>query len=380
MKNSVFPFIIILSIISSCSTEVDLTADYLPTTIVYSLLDPVQDTQWVKINKTFIGDGNNLDYATIRDSSEYDFSDFAAVVEELDANENVVNTFALDSMTIHNKEISGIFYSPHQTVYFFENNGGLNEEHEYRLKIDFENKNDVSAKTDIVKVDEIVMENPMQNSGASLLLAQSVGTEGFTFKTHTVRFVPIENAPFYEITVRFYYNELVWADANHTILVSETMKSLNYYVGSFDQTNVNSSGKINADISGESFFAYLGNNIVADPLITREIGIYDLDAEPEAGTHCYDVIIHAGGEELNTYFQVHSPVTGIVQERPFYTNVNGGLGLFSSRATHDVTDIFLVNEIGNPNEGPERAFVNSVYTQDLNFCNPNPSSDYSCED
>lgn len=367
------------AVFAGCSTEVDLSADYKPTTVVYGLLDPVQDTQWVKINKTFLGDGNNFDYALIRDSSEYDFSSFVATVVELNEDGDVVDTHELDSLTISNKDINGVFYAPEQTVYYFPSPGGLNQENTFRLEVDFDEKNDVDAATDIVKVDEIVMEAPMQNSGTNIQLAQSVGEFGFTYKTYTVRFFPIDNAPFYEVTLKFYYNELVWADLAHTVLVSETFRSIDYFVGSFDQDNINASGKLLADISGEAFFAFLGTNLTKNPFITREIGWYDPAGVPEAGTRAFDLIVRAGGEDLFTYFQVNSPVTGIIQERPNYTNVNGGLGLFSSRATHVVSGIFLTNVTGVPNEGVERAFVNSEYTQELNFCNPNPTSDLSCE-
>lgn len=380
MKNMFFLCMATCLLLAACSTEVDLSADYKPTTLVYSLLDPVADTQWVKINKTFVGDGNNLDYALIRDSSEYDFDDFVATIEELDVNENVVATWQLDSLTIHDKEINGIFYSPHQTVYYIETPGGLNQEHEYKLNIDFKIKNDVDAQTDVVKVEDVQMISPQQNSGANLILAQSVGTDSFEFKTYTIRFIPVESAPFYEVVVRFYYEEKLWSDMSHTVLVDSTLKYLDYYVGSFDETNISTSGHILANVSGESFFSFLANNIEANPLITREIGVFNPGAEPEAGTQCYDVIIHAGGDELNTYFMVNSPVTGIVQERPFYTNIGGGIGLFSSRSTFTVTGVFLNNQIpgSQPQVGVERAFIYSSYTQGLNFCNPNPSSQFYC--
>jgi hypothetical protein len=47
---------VIALLVAGCSTDVDLNAPYKSTTIVYGLLDPIADTQWVKINKTFIGD------------------------------------------------------------------------------------------------------------------------------------------------------------------------------------------------------------------------------------------------------------------------------------------------------------------------------------
>ena len=41
-----------------------------------------------------------------------------------------------------------------------------------------------------------------------------------------------------------------------------------------------------------------------------------------------------GTTDLETYINVNQPITGIVQERPSFTNINNGLGLFSSRYTH----------------------------------------------
>jgi len=38
-----------------------------------------------------------------------------------------------------------------------------------------------------------------------------------------------------------------------------------------------------------------------------------------------------GSEDLETYINVNKPITGIVQERPQFTNINNGIGLFSSR-------------------------------------------------
>ena len=54
-----------------CSTEVDLTAPYDSIPVVYGLLELQADTQWVKINRTWLGEGNQLLAAQVADSSEY---------------------------------------------------------------------------------------------------------------------------------------------------------------------------------------------------------------------------------------------------------------------------------------------------------------------
>jgi hypothetical protein len=44
-----------------------------------------------------------------------------------------------------------------------------------------------------------------------------------------------------------------------------------------------------------------------------------------------DVIAVVGGEDLNTYMELNEPSTSIVQDAKEFTNINNGIGLFSSR-------------------------------------------------
>ena len=48
-----------------------------------------------------------------------------------------------------------------------------------------------------------------------------------------------------------------------------------------------------------------------------------------------------GTTDLETYIDVNKPITGIVQERPHFSNINNGIGLFSSRFTHVRSDVLL---------------------------------------
>ncbi len=150
MKSFGALFILAILILAGCSTEVELNAPYLKTTVVMGLIDPVADTQWVKINKTFLGDGNNMDYTTIRDSSEYPEGSFVATIQQINDGD-VVNTYTLESIELSNKDLNGIFYGPEHTAYFVATPSGLNENDSYRLNIDFVDKSDVYGETNLVK-------------------------------------------------------------------------------------------------------------------------------------------------------------------------------------------------------------------------------------
>ena len=85
-----------------------------------------------------------------------------------------------------------------------------------------------------------------------------------------------------------------------------------------------------------------------------------------------DFELTVANDELSTYLEINSPITGVIQERPEYTNINGGLGLFASRSTQGVYGIGCTTaSLEYLIEGPS--------TYELNFCTPNPFSDFYCD-
>ena len=66
---------------TGCSTDVDLNAPYEERTLAFCLLDPNADEQWVRVNRTWLGEGNNLEFAQVADSSEYAPGEVSVTVE-----------------------------------------------------------------------------------------------------------------------------------------------------------------------------------------------------------------------------------------------------------------------------------------------------------
>jgi hypothetical protein len=88
-----------------------------------------------------------------------------------------------------------------------------------------------------------------------------------------------------------------------------------------------------------------------------------------------------GNSDLRSYIDVNSPATGVVQERPIYSNVSNGIGLFASRSTRILKNLPLlpVSPVP-PNPGTQEALILGAYTAGLRFCDPNPgaSSNLRC--
>ena len=68
-------FSLFIGVFCSCSTDVDLYADYKDVPIIYAMLNPMSDTNYVKITRAFCGTDdehiNAYEVALIADSCNY---------------------------------------------------------------------------------------------------------------------------------------------------------------------------------------------------------------------------------------------------------------------------------------------------------------------
>ena len=74
------------------------------------------------------------------------------------------------------------------------------------------------------------------------------------------------------------------------------------------------SGNMSIKIKGDQFFNFLENNLSNNT--TKQFLNLDL-------------VMTIGTSDLMTYINVNKPFSGIVQERPVFSNINNGIGLFS---------------------------------------------------
>ncbi len=309
----------------SCETDFDTTAEFKDITVVYALLDSKDTNQVIKINRAFLSETDVLLYAADPDSNEY-INKLDVSIEEWSAEGDLVQTFPLDTTTIYNKE-SGQFYYPEQVVYNWNRPQfpfdvqyiveglndtigveyfWLNEESNYKLKItNPETGKEITAETDLVKDFRITK----PGSGQTIrFVPDPVNPKEFRWET-------AENGARYEFELRFNYGELMWGSQD-TIYkyITLTNSTLDPPTGS----------TISVSYSDENFFASCENLIAySDQALEDEV--------KERFTTFVDVIVSVAENNLAIYMEVNEPSTSIVQEKPQYTNINNGIGIFSSR-------------------------------------------------
>ena len=99
-------------VFSSCSTDVDIYAEYEDVAIIYGMLDYRADTNFIKITRAFCGTNDNPinanEVAMVYDSSNYPGKLNARIIELKSIHggpyEPTGREFLLDTVTKHNKE------------------------------------------------------------------------------------------------------------------------------------------------------------------------------------------------------------------------------------------------------------------------------------
>jgi hypothetical protein len=318
MKNFFWALAHIVALFSCCETDFELNAPYKTIPVVYGLLDQSLDTQFVKINKSYLADVNNANFAPINDCTQFDY--ILAVLEEYNQNNVYLGSDTLQEMMVGNLE-PGIFYEDSQKIYFLEtSSNSFVDEHTYKLNVNVPDKNlNFSAQTDLVNgtglsfdfLSKITLQlNGFRCADKDLATTDEYFDPRLDWKTTL-------NGKRYELVLRFAYVE-------HFFNGDTIQKFIDWDLG--DQTSVNTDG-------GESMFKVVSGSSFFEMLKGR-LSSYDLEDQVEKRTfnsNSIEFILTAGNEDLNTYMQINEPVTSIVTERPIFTNVNNGIGLFASK-------------------------------------------------
>ena len=313
MKNLIAAFLLVSSLllITRCSTDFDMYADYKDITIVYSMADISSDTTWVKITKAYTGPGNALLMAQNPDSSNYPYKLDVSLVGE--KNGNNLDPIVLDTLTIHNKPITDTvinadgdttiinpFYSPDQLVYYGV--GSLDKEAEYTLNI---KKNDgvLTASTNLVN--SFSISKPVNRIAFSDSPSSPDGRIEWHATKHGIR---------YEVSLRFNYSELSPGQ-------DDTLKKhVDWFLGVVVAKTGNGDEELEETYSGPEFYDLLESEL--EPIPNVERWVDDVD-----------ITIACGSQVLSTYLDINSGAGSMLDEVPIYSNISGGSGIFASRYT-----------------------------------------------
>jgi hypothetical protein len=327
-------------LLSGCSSDLDVTAPYQQITVVYGLLNVQDDLHWVKINKAFLGDGNAFEYAAIADSTEYrdeELSGFVANVEP-DGSPGGEQYPLRDTIV---DRVPGLFAYPQHKMYYF--NADLNQATRYGLFLNVKGQ-EVRSATKLVNGFNVQSATANPDIDVNLIV-------GGSYAQYPIRWFTAENGKRYEVSFRFHYDEV---RTDGTVELNKTFTTL---IGT-QVTDGSAGDQIEVRLNGELFYQSVAANIppAAQSGVSQRIfkGI--------------DLLWAVAGSDLHTYLQLANPISGIVEERPDYSNITNGFGLFSSRlfkmVGSDNGDISTRKSLGNTSL---EELANGQYTGDRGF-------------
>ena|GEM_PF-211640 len=313
----------------SCEKDFKTIADYKDITIVYALLDQHDENIFIKVNKAFLGEGDALIMAQQPDSSNYPWK-LNVRIDEYNGNSKV-RTIEFDTTTLYNKE-PGIFYYPNQPIYkskpfqwykitYYIGPEGdttdydtiwLNEDHKFKLTIEYPD----TSKT-ITSETYLIHDFTITKPGYSKIIKFTNDPDATT----TIRWnKPSNNTGEdqlyrYELSMKLNYRE-------NSIGHDTIDKSLTFF--SVSLTPGENLDEITYNFPDHIFFNTCQNKIpYSDPQQEANVvGRYSENVE---------IDVAVANEDFTLFLEVYEPSTSIVQEKPVYTNINNGIGLFSSR-------------------------------------------------
>ncbi len=302
-KNLLYIFAASLTLFSACSTDLDVNGDWKETMVVYGLLDQSQPKQYIKINKAFLGEGNALEFAQVKDSVQYANS---LVVKLKRVSDGTEYTLSPDNSI---PKESGVFYSADQANAIYSAAVPLVATSEYKLIVrNSETGQEVTAQTPLVY--DFAYTSP--NAASPSFYFVLPNNDNFPFK---VQWSSAKNARLYQLVIRFNYIDSTTTGNDTTYL--------DWALPTKKTQGLTGGEQLEYSFRGQDYLSYIGNklcNSCTQPsnLIARKVLKTDL-------------IMVSAADDLNTFIEVNVPSTGIIQTKPEFTNISNGLGLFSSR-------------------------------------------------
>ena len=301
MKKITFIFLLTSLLFTSCESDFDINADWEEVTVVFGLLDQSQEKQFIRINKAFLGNESAYLMAQEADSLNFNPENLEVKIDKVSTLGSIIDSRILDTTILYKEE--GIFADDNNIIYTFENDDFLKEGKDYFLTITHKNTGKVvTAKTKLIH--DLKFNEFFANDNYILGFVNSFNGD---FSTATVIWDHSRNASIYQLTMKVNYTEY----STYDTVVKSIQKE-------FPIKNHIGDKKYEQQITGESFFEFLSYNIDGSDEVNRRINDVDF-------------YLTAAGEDLKKYMNLNVPPTGVVQERPIYTEITNGYGLFSCR-------------------------------------------------
>ena len=312
-----------MALFASCEVEFSPNDNWKETPVVYCLLDQDDDTTFVRVQRCYLGEGNQYRFASIRDSVYYPEGALTVLLEEWNVWQEAVGhyhrsgdtarrTFTLSYTELVDKD-SGLFYHQRQPIYYLPSAGLLDTSYIYRVVVKKNSTGEViaSGETRLIR-GEMVLVRPNNNTHFQF----NGASRG---RTCDMEWTMLRDARQYQPVVRFHYRDFI---INRDVTPWDTTITPHYLDITFPAVKSN-------------FRGYACTTQVSQLFYLSEIKrMLDGDTCPKNIVDSVDISILCCTEDLSAYMYSANPLGTLNQEPFIYTNIDGGLGVVAARRRH----------------------------------------------
>lgn len=326
---------------NSCDNELKVAADWKEVPVVFGLLDPSADYNFIRINRAFLNqEGDAISYAGVSDSIQFEELTVRIVEKKNGLETNTITLEKVNGDTIGLAKEPGVFASTPNILYRTDYDikaTNLYDTYVYDLIIVNEKSGHI-YRSSTESVGAMYLETPRLNRDKPTI----------TISDQLDRYIYFDfqegfNAAMYDLVVRFRYKEYPISNPANV-----SYDSLDWIVFSGKETyGRNGRNSQVVTILGVGFYEFIQKRIPVNKDVKREA--IDMDFS-----------FYGGGEDIFTYIQVNKPSIGIVQKKPEFSNIENGIGVFSSVHVNRFKNILLSPEM-------KSRLTLSPLTESLNF-------------
>lgn len=297
--------ILSLHILNSCNNNVDIFADGEEVTVVYGYLDVDADTNYLKITKSFTG--NAIEMAPDYYSNNYDYKLDVRLVGKFANSPNHVMEVILDTTSVYKPyDPEGLFYSGINQVLYYTTEKLL-ENQEYQLVINRKDGEKITSK--VKTICGSTVRKPMLN-----INFESPYTNKIEWRSNIFN----QLAAYYEVVGYFHYKQI---DPGQTDTTYHVMK---WFMGSGTGEEMYNNSTLNMFVNYTPTTFY--SKLSADDNILNNTDTYT-----KRFVDCFEIVVTSTGDELYNYILIQNSGSAIM-DTPEYTNIENGVGIFSSRS------------------------------------------------
>lgn len=290
----------------SCSNEIDIFTDYKEQAAVYSFLDLGSDVQFIRVGRTFLNPGIPASAVAKEADSIYFRNLIVKLIHEQSGNE-----FTFQTTDTIPKDTG---YFAHVPNLLYANQMQLMQGGTYRLIIQNpETGYTASGRTSIVEAP--IVSFPVSPSNPNLSISPFLDIQ--------LRFFNGRNARSHNAVFDFWVEEFPKSDTTQ-----KTVSKLSWrFANNIRNEQLEPNNRVRTT-PGINFYEFFKNSLPIDTSRFRRIIRTDF-------------ILYSASQDLTDFIDASTPSIGIVQKQTDFSNIENGIGIFTSRHTFKVKNIAL---------------------------------------